>query len=108
MALFLQPMILEKSPHGYPFHLFRRFLPVGFIAGVGLLMFSSFAPVATHRVDSFGVDLTGTAMPSLDSSQTPLARFPEDPTLVVRVTLDWSQIEIAQGSTTGLASADRT
>jgi len=79
------------------FHLFRRFLPVGFIAGVGLLMFSSFAPVATHRVDSFGVDLTGAAMPSFDTSQTALARFPEDPTLVVRVTLDWSQIEIAQG-----------
>ncbi|MEN6572586.1 MAG: hypothetical protein ABFD24_12180 [Anaerolineaceae bacterium] len=76
------------------FHLFRRIFPIGLIGGVGLFLFSSLAPVATNRVDSFGMDASTWASSSTEVSQ---AAFPEDPMLVVRVTLDWSQIEPVQG-----------
>ena len=74
------------------FHLFRKILPLGLIAGVGFISFASFAPVISDRVESFGVN----AIPA-DSSQSSLAMIPSEPALLTRVTLDWSAIEPAQG-----------
>ena len=74
------------------FHLIRRVLPVGLIAGAGFVMFSSFAPVATDRVESFGIDAV-----SSDADLSALSTLPADPPLSAKVELNWNEIELNQG-----------
>ena len=75
------------------FWLFRRLLPLGLIAGSGFLMFSSFTPVTSDRVDALGVDAS-TSSTDIASS---IASLPTQPSLMVSVSLDWSAIETSQG-----------
>jgi hypothetical protein len=79
------------------FHLFRRILPIGLIAGIGALLFANFDPVITDRVDAFGIDTGAGSGAAVDIGQSALAGIPDTPKLLVRVTLDWSQIETTQG-----------
>src|SRR5659263_178407 len=78
------------------FYLFRRLLPLGLIAGAGLFMFTSFAPVSSDRVEALGLDASAFTSPSVDASLSSLSVIPEKPPLLVRVTLDWSAIEFSE------------
>ena len=80
------------------FYLFRRLLPLGLIAGAGLFMFTSFAPVSSDRVEALGLDASAFTSPSVDASLSSLSVIPEKPPLLVRVTLNWSAIELSEGN----------
>ncbi len=76
------------------FWLIRRLFPLGLIVGTGFVMFSSFTPVSTGRVDALGLD----ASASSGDLSSLLTSIPGDQPLIVRVSLDWTLIEVSQGA----------
>ena len=77
------------------FWLLRRLLPLGLVAGTGFLMFSSFTPAASDRVEGFGIDASVISAPASDLAAS-LSGIPSEPPLLVRVSFDWSQLEPAR------------
>jgi hypothetical protein len=78
------------------FYIFRHIIPVGLIAGIGVIIFTSAVPVQSNRIDGFGVDLVGAFPGSNESVDPVLSSIQQTGAAYIRVELNWNAIEQSQ------------
>lgn len=77
-------------------HFIRHFIPVGLIAGIGLISISALSQSDQSRVIGFGVNLVGSMPATVEVSESTLSNIQNAGASYVRIELNWNEIETSQ------------
>lgn len=76
--------------------IFRHFIPIGLLTGVGLIVFNASTPPPSSRIDGIGIDLLSSPPLSQGAVEEQLNAIQQAGSEYVRIEVNWTYIETSQ------------